>query len=184
MIRYKLINANVEDILEFTSYFSQLVLIGTYEGNVRVYESPEDLELPTIGTAYLVKSQAPSPMLTVCTVDLEEYKSQKIMEINERRDTTEANGFEAFGKLLDSDEKAIRRISLAAQAAQAVGENFTIDWTCKDNSTLTLGYQQMMLLPVIMAQAGNAIHQYARQLKASVSSATTLEEVEAIVWQA
>lgn len=104
------------------------------------------------------------------------------IRINELRDAAEANGFEAFGKILDSDEKAIRRISLAVQAAQAVGEAFSIEWTCKDNSSLSLDYQQMMMLPVIMAQAGNAIHQHARQLKANVNSASTLEEIEAITW--
>lgn len=109
-------------------------------------------------------------------------KLEAKQKITEARNTAESQGFSAFGKVFDSDASSIQRISLAVQAAQAVGESFSIEWTCQDNSTITLDYSMMQALPAFMAQAGNALHVKARALKDQIDAAETLEEIEAIVW--
>lgn len=116
----------------------------------------------------------------VLNIDL--AKQQARAKINAARDAEELAGFTAYGKTFDSDKTSQQRIMIAANTAQVVGSSFTIDWTCADNSVITLDYAQMLGLPVIMAQAGNALHQKARTLKAQIDAATTLEEINAVVW--
>lgn len=115
-------------------------------------------------------------------LNLDLAKQQARAKINTARDAEEVAGFTAYGKTFDSDKTSQQRILVAANTAQVIGSSFTIDWTCADNSVITLDYAQMLGLPVIMAQAGNALHQKARTLKAQIDAATTLEEINAVVW--
>lgn len=115
-------------------------------------------------------------------LNLDIAKQHARSKINTARDAEEVAGFTAYGKTFDSDKTSQQRILIAANTAQVVGSSFTIDWTCADNSVITLDYAQMLGLPVIMAQAGNALHQKARDLKAQIDAATTLEEINAVVW--
>lgn len=115
-------------------------------------------------------------------LSLDGAKEQAKATITTARNTEEGNGFMAYGKLFDSDPLAIQRISVAVQAAQVVGEAFTIEWTCADNSVITLDYGQMVSLPFLMAQAANTLHIKARDLKAQITLAATLEEIAAVIW--
>jgi len=112
---------------------------------------------------------------------LEEVKFKKWSEIKKARDAEELSGFDYLGKRFDSDSAAIRRISIAVQAAQVVPE-FSIEWTCQDSSTITMDKSQMVQIPITMAMRGNAIHQKARTLKMQIEEAQTIEGVEAIRW--
>lgn len=102
--------------------------------------------------------------------------------ITKARDAEESDGFTAYGKVFDSDKRAIERITVGVQAAQAMGDSFTVEWTCKDNTTITLDRAQMEALPIFMAMAGDALHQKARTLKAQIDAATSMEEIDAIQW--
>jgi hypothetical protein len=116
---------------------------------------------------------------------LEESKVAQKSLINFARDTEESNGFEYLGKILDSDERSALRITMASLTAQLsidIGQPFSIDWTCKDNSMLTLDGQQTIEMPKALAIHGLTLHGKAKYLKSLIDSATTLEEVKAIQW--
>jgi len=115
------------------------------------------------------------------TLTLLRAKEIKWDEIKKARDVEELSGFDYLDKRFDSDLAAIRRISIAVQAAQVVPE-FSIEWTCQDSSTVTMDKSQMVQIPITMALRGNAIHQKARALKTQIELAETVEEVEAIKW--
>ena len=105
--------------------------------------------------------------------------------INLSRNAAERRGFEAFGRLFDSDDKSVQRISLAAQAAsiaKQLGNTIAIEWTCADNSVVLLNEDQLLSLPMILAQSGDALHQKARGLKAQIMQTKTLEEINSITW--
>lgn len=121
-------------------------------------------------------------VLYVHGVDLAALKEEAKTRITIARDMDENNGFEAYGKTIDSDARSIARINTAVQSAQAIGESFVIEWTCADNSTITLDYAQMVCMPVLMAQAGSLLHEKARALKAQIDAATTPEEINAVQW--
>lgn len=121
---------------------------------------------------------------------LAEVKIQKKAEINQMRDYVEQSGFRYLGKIFDSDPISCQRISCAAQAMQvapaviAEGEpEPTITWTCQDNSTIDLSPQELLGLVAALAAHSNSCHIYAKELKASVDSALTVEEVNAIIWE-
>jgi hypothetical protein len=97
----------------------------------------------------------------------------------------ETQGFPYLGKVFDSDPRSVQRISVAVAAAQAAlgaGAPFSIDWTCADNSTITMDGQQMAALPVAFAIWGDALHQQAKALRAQIEAATTVEDVQAVAW--
>lgn len=110
-------------------------------------------------------------------------KQALLTAINTRRDSLEESGFPYLDKQIDSDPRSVQRISTAVQAAQAAvgaGQPFSIDWTCADDSTLTLDAAGMMGMPVALAMHANAIHQHARALKSAVEAATSSADLEAI----
>ena len=116
---------------------------------------------------------------------LEEAKAFVKNQINTERNIAERSGFVAYGKLFDSDDKAIQRILGAAQAAviaKQLGKPLSIEWTCADNTTLIMDADMLIEIPVILAQTADALHQKARALKAQIDAATTLNEIAAIVW--
>ena len=113
---------------------------------------------------------------------LEDIKNEKKQEINRKRDIEETSGFTFMGNILDSDNVAVKRISIAFQAAIAADDTFTINWTTKNGEVMVLTKADFMMLPATMAIVANSLHVKARNLKALVDSATTEEEVAAIVW--
>lgn len=116
---------------------------------------------------------------------LDKAKAEAKTRINLSRDEAERGGFEAYGKVFDSDDKSINRILSAAQAAsaaKAASLPMSVEWTCADNSTITLDADMLLALPLHMAMAGNAIHAKAKALKASIDAASSISEIEAIVW--
>lgn len=114
---------------------------------------------------------------------LVEARAAKRALVNQLRDSKEAGGFPYLGKTFDSDERSAARIFGAAQAAMAAqlaGQPFLIEWTCADNTVLTLDAEQTIGLPVAMAQHANALHQHARVLKAAIDAAHNQAALDAI----
>lgn len=118
----------------------------------------------------------------VSQASIDEAKQVARDHINKARDAARNSGFEAFGKTFDSDEASRTNIIFASQAANILPEDFTINWTCADNSQITLSKAQLLQLPVFLVSAGNVIHQRALELKAQIDAANTLEEINAVTW--
>lgn len=117
---------------------------------------------------------------------LEELKQLKKEEINKARDEAEQGGFEYLGKMFDSDPVSCQRIALASQTAlisKQASQEFSVEWTCQDNSKITLSADETIGLSVALTQWSNSCHVKASQLKALVDKAETKEEVDAISWE-
>lgn len=116
---------------------------------------------------------------------LSKAKLVKREEINRVRNTKEAAGFPYLGKVFDSDQVSVQRITVAAQAAQlakAAGQAFDILWTAKDNTQVLLNVDQVMSMPVAVATYANNLHITAGNLKSQVEAAATVSAVETIHW--
>jgi hypothetical protein len=114
-----------------------------------------------------------------------ETQDKQWEQIKAERDRREQSGFPYMGKTFDSDALSVQRISIAAQAAQAAisaNQAFSIDWTCADDSVLTMTAQDMISVPVALAQYSDSLHQTARGLREQIYAATTADEVQAITW--
>jgi hypothetical protein len=116
---------------------------------------------------------------------MERYRSVAKQRINLAWKVAEKEPFPAFGKLFDADDKAIQRILGAAQAASVaiqLGQPLSIEWTCADNSSITLDANTLVTLPLLVAQVANDLHNRYLGLKSQLDSASTLDEIDSIVW--
>lgn len=106
-------------------------------------------------------------------------------EIKSKRDQLEQSGVPYLGKVIDSDTVSVQRIAIAVQAAQAAisaGVEFALDWTCADNTVLTMTAAEVVGMSVALAQHADSLHQTARGLRERIEAATTAEELAAIKW--
>lgn len=116
---------------------------------------------------------------------LDELKELKRDEINKARDEAEQGGFLYLGKMFDSDPISCQRIALASQTALISMQSqteFSVEWTCQDNSKITLSAEQTVGMSVALTQWSNSCHIKATELKNLVKNATTAEELEEIYW--
>lgn len=116
---------------------------------------------------------------------LDELKQAKREGINKARDDAEQGGFEYLGKVFDSDPVSCQRIALASQTAlisKQTSQEFSIEWTCQDNSKILLSADETIGLSVALTQWSNSCHVKASELKALVDKAETKEEIDAISW--
>jgi hypothetical protein len=88
--------------------------------------------------------------------------------------------------MFDSDPVSCQRIALASQTAlisKQAQQEFSVEWTCRDNSKILLSADETIGLSVALTQWSNSCHVKASELKALVDKAETKEEVEAINWE-
>jgi len=111
---------------------------------------------------------------------LAEAKAAAVADVNRRRDSLETQGFIHLGRVFDSDERSVLRITQAALTAQVIGASFTIDWTAADNSVVTLDQSAMLGMPAALAMRANALHQHAAGLKAQIAAAASATALGAI----
>lgn len=122
---------------------------------------------------WYVKGYAP-------TIPLDEIKATKIAELKQARDTEELSPISYGGYSWDFDEKAIQRIN---GAIIALGENDTITWTSADNREIkNVNVDDLKGIVGAAALRSTQLHIKYRQLREQVESATTIEEVESVVW--
>lgn len=116
---------------------------------------------------------------------LDELKELKRDEINKARDNAEQGGFEYLGKVFDSDPVSCQRIALASQTAlisKQAQQEFSVEWTCQDNSKITLSADETIGMSLALTSWSNTCHVKASELKALVDKAETKEEIDAIEW--
>ena len=120
---------------------------------------------------------------------LSELQDAAWSRIKSERDRREQAGAPYLGKVLDSDEKSVTRISIAVQAAQAAisaGTPFSLYWTMQDNSVVTMTAAEVVGMSVALAAHSNALHLAARAVREKIFAATDATGVEAaeaaVVW--
>jgi hypothetical protein len=117
--------------------------------------------------------------------DLDTVKAVCRARINTTRDDKEAGVFPYLGHDFDCDPRSVQRINTAVQAAQAAlaaGAPFAVEWTAADNVAVAMTAQDLMGMPVALAQYANTLHVTAKTLKAQIDAAATVEAVVAIGW--
>lgn len=115
---------------------------------------------------------------------LQVLKVAKIAAINAKRDVLETQGFAYSGLWFQSDERSTQRIANAAVTASTslmASQAFSVDWMAADNTPLTLDAMGMLSLQAALTTHAAALHGYARVLKGQASSATSIEELDAVL---
>lgn len=129
------------------------------------------------------RPKQPEPELPQPT--LEDAKQQKWFDIKMKRDSEERSPLPFLNKLLDFDSISSERLAWAIDAARTAvmaGQSFSVEWTCTDNSVLPMTEQDILGIPIAVAQRSDTLHKKARAMKAQIDSATTKEDVYAITW--
>lgn len=191
MINYISFNEAGEEIKRGTCTSAALPVIASECSNIQIVETlPNNpvyfknntvIEIPNSPSKFH-KWGIESDSWEMDENSISQAKHSRKQLINLNRDNARNAGFMAFGKLFDSNEAARTNIMFAAQAAMLLPDTFTIDWTCADNTQITLNKEQLLQLPVLLVSAGDALHQKALALKVQIDAATTLEEIEAVIW--
>ena len=122
--------------------------------------------------------------------DLEQTRREKIVEINSAKNYQLNNGgLEYEEDLFAYDDKALLRISgtiLDWQDQISRGtvhpEDIVQPWISKANSVHPLSYDQLIELARLLRQEVQRIVFYGTYLEKLAQAATTLEELDAIVW--
>lgn len=117
---------------------------------------------------------------------IETAKESAKERINAAWKHAEQQPFLAYGKTFDADDKAVQRILGAAQGAlvaKLLGVAMSpIEWTCADNSKLLMDVDMLATVPIVVAQAADTLHRRCRTLKAQIDAATTIDQIDAVVW--
>ena len=117
---------------------------------------------------------------------LDELKALKREEINKARNNAEQGGFLYLDKMFDSDPISCQRIALASQTAiisKQAGQEFSVTWTCQDNSQIALSADDTIGLSIALTEWSNSCHIKASELKALIDEATSEEELNNINWE-
>ena len=122
--------------------------------------------------------------------DLEQTRSEKIVEINSAKNYQLNNGgLEYMEDLFAYDDKALLRISgtildwqdqISRGAVQP--EDIVQPWISKANNVHPLSYDQLIELARLLRQEVQRIVFYGTYLEKLAQAATTLAELDAIVW--
>jgi len=120
---------------------------------------------------YYNTEQDDAPYLVVTPKSVESIREVLKDKVKALRDQKETEGFAYMGKVFDSDERSVLRITQAALTAMAAGPTFTIDWTAADNSIVTLDQAAMIGMPAALAVYANQLHQSAKNHKAAIDAA-------------
>ena len=110
-----------------------------------------------------------------------DIKASRWVDIKQARSRTEYAGFSWGNSIFDSDPVSQNRITGAVTLAQ-MSPNFTISWVLADNSVRALNQAEMLQVGSALGQHVASIFTKAAGLRAQIEAATTVSEVELIVW--
>lgn len=161
MLGTKLYKNNIDDMARYT----EIAIACNQLGNLTIKDKGEYYEVVEI----------PKP-------SLEEIKQAKLVELKSMRDTLEVEPIEYNGNLFDYDEKARDRINAAIISLELAPVGTSLSWTTADNKEATVTANDLKAVIANVAIRSNELHVRYRTLKEQVNNATTVDEVNAIVW--
>lgn len=111
--------------------------------------------------------------------ELTKQKEKKWNTVKTNRSKEEFGGFTWNNLKFDSNQLSALRIYGAANKA-VLDPKFTVDWTLQDDSVITLTAQDIISVSESLASHVDLTHQKARELRARIDSAKTVEELNLI----
>lgn len=97
------------------------------------------------------------------------------------RSAKDVGGFQYLGRWFDSDANARRNIADATQLAM-MSNDYTVEWTLEDNTSVMLDSTQVREMGAALAMHISKNHEISRKLRDRIMAANTLEEVESVRW--
>lgn len=116
---------------------------------------------------------------------LQDFKGTKWADVKQSRSAAEFGTFTYNNMVFDGDLDAQRRLASyvsVSKSALSVGQPFSAEFILANNTVVTLTAQDFVGIELAKVQAVAVAFAHATNLRAQIESATTIEEVEAIVW--
>lgn len=113
------------------------------------------------------------------------HKTRKWAAMKAKRDEVEFGTFVSGGNVYNATSQSQARIqgaALMATNALAAGVPFSKEWTLANDTVVTLNATQMLQVGMDMAAHISAAHEQGRVLRTAIDAATSIEEVDAVVW--
>ena len=136
-------------------------------------EQEAEVVAPALGSGEVTFPQPPA-------LTLESAKRQKLDEIADWRFARETAGVLLNGARIKTDRESQATINGALASLQA-GLIQTVDWKAANDVWINLGLAEMTAIAQAVATHVQTSFSLEKQLAAQVASATTIEEVQAIV---
>lgn len=119
---------------------------------------------------------------------LQDHKNAKWAEIKRARsEAVAAPLLETPFGVFDADAVGLRNIESAVtglrEAAAINKAPASIEWTLADNSVVSLTHDGLSEVATLLLARGNAAHAKARQLRAQIESAGSVEALTTVAWQ-
>ena len=112
---------------------------------------------------------------------LEEIKANKIAQLKAERDAKELEPITFNGYSFDFDKDAIMRMELAERSLRGTDQGIT--WTDADNNRVNnVNADDLNAILIQGTIRSNELHIRYNELKALVNQATSVDEVESIIW--
>lgn len=111
-------------------------------------------------------------------------REYRCAEVNRLRDEKEQSGFPYLGKIFDSDAVSVQRLSgawCAARMAADAGAEFSIEWTCSDDTSIVLSAAELLGIVPALAAYASRLHTRARELKALIRDSEEPESIDITV---
>lgn len=116
---------------------------------------------------------------------LEAAKARRWAMIKHRRSVEiDKNMATPFGEFQckEEDRQNITNAVVLAQVLLGAGQPVAIDWTLADNTVVTMNATQLTGVGLLLGQKVQQAHAIARGLRAVIDAASTVEQVNAVVW--
>ena len=160
---------------QIKEYLSQgYVIVGNDDFNKLIGNADGEYLIADDGVVY------PKPAPTDAEL-LAAAKPAKIAELKAERDNKEVEPITYQGYSFDYDEKARERINAAIIALEVAGASATLTWTTADNQDVKVTASDLRGIIAQVAVRSDKLHTAYRKAKEKVETATTKEEVEAII---
>ena len=192
---YNKITGQITQICQTNDYSSLAPLVNDNYGALECVESTtNDKFYVDVNTNTFVQFPAkPAPYDTwdwnthswVDSRTLQQAKDQKWTQIKLERDAAISAPLSTPYGTFDADANSRANIANAVlylQTLEQQGTPGTVDWTLVDNTTVTLNYQEMSTVGLLLGQRTNAAYDTGRALRLQIDAATTIAEVDAIQW--
>ena len=158
-------------------------IVGNYDYRLGYISNRTFVEFPPPPASYYVWDWTTHTWVNPRTLQF--YKDRKWEEIKLSRDAAINAPLDTPYGVFDADPESRSNIANAVlylQTLEQQGTPGTVNWTLEDNTTITLNYQEMSNVGLLLGQRTNAAYDTARALRLEIDVATTIEEVEAIHW--
>lgn len=116
------------------------------------------------------------------TPALEAVKLARWAVLKQARDAAEVEPVQVGSMLFDVDDRSLQRRSMALEIASDYGPGWSEVWTLADNSMAVVTEADLRQITAALAVRTRDLHQVGRALRAQIMAATTVEQVQSVVW--